>query len=73
MAVENNELISLGMDVAVVLFGKLAQEGITITPAAWKILADHAAKSIEDASGMPAEDLALKLQPALDAMLEKIK
>jgi hypothetical protein len=70
---EKQELISLGMDVAVVLFAKLSADGVTMTPAAWKVLGEHAAQSIEAATGVPGEDMALTLQPIVDGMLEKIK
>lgn len=69
----NSDLLTLGMDLSVYIFGRLVKEGVNVTPVALIALGNNAAKNIEEATGMPAEDLALSVQPAIDAMLEKLK
>lgn len=70
---QKQEMISLGMDVAVVLFAQLSAEGVTMSPEAWKVLGQHADESIEKATGVPGEDMALTLKPLIDGMIEKVK
>lgn len=67
------DLLTIGMDLSTYVLGRLVKEGVNVTPVALIALGNHAAKNIEEATGMPAEDLALSVQPAIDAMMEKMK
>lgn len=69
----SSDLLTLGMDLSVYIFGRLVKEGVNVTPVSLIALGNNAAQNIEKATGMPAEDLALSVQPAIDAMIEKMK
>ena len=70
---QNSDMVGVGMDLGVYVLAKLQREGVVMTPEALQALGEYSAKSIEEATGVPAEDLALTVQPIIDKMLEKLK
>jgi hypothetical protein len=69
---DDNELITMGMNLGLYTFAKLFSEGVAPTPKSWEIMRDHCAKQLEGQTGLPIEDLALKVQPIVDNMLERV-
>jgi len=71
--INNPEMINVGFDLAIFTVAKLVREGVDFTPEAWDQLGNYSAESIQKATDVPAEDLALHVQPIIDRMLEKLK
>lgn len=66
-----NLVFSMGMDLGVMTIAALMAEGFTCTQRGWEIMKSDRATQIEKASGMPAEDLQLSVQPVVDAMVKR--
>ena len=65
-------LIEAGMDLGLYLFATMLAEGkFNVSQKGWEILARHCAEQIESSIGMPAEDLALRVQPTVSEMLKR--
>lgn len=70
---KDNELITMGMNLGLYTLAKLFAQGITPSPKSWEVLRDHCAEQLEKQTGMPAEDLAMHVQPAVDIMMERVE
>ena len=70
---EENDLISLGMNLGVYTFAKLFTEGVVPSAKAFEIMRDHCAAELEKQTGTPVEDLALLTDPTIQDMLDKIQ
>ena len=69
---EENELITMGMNLGLYIFAKLFAEEAKLSQKGWAILRDYTAQLLEEQTGMPAEDLALMSQPTVEDMLKRI-
>lgn len=71
--VHMTNLIEIGVDLGVFSVVNILLEGATFERQLLQELSDLCAKHIEDVSGMPAEDFALKVQPSIDAILKSAR
>jgi hypothetical protein len=70
---QDNDLITMGMNLGIYTFAKFFTEGgVAPNARGWEIIRDHTAKMIEEQTGMPAEDLALHVQPVIEDMLSRL-
>lgn len=70
--VEDNELITMGLNLGVYTFAKFFSEGVMPTTRAFETMRDHCAAELEKQTGMPVEDLATSVQPVVDDMLKRV-
>lgn len=66
---KDNQLISMGMDLGIYVLAGLMAEGYVVSPRGWEILKANRADELQKATNMPAEDIALSVQPTIDVMV----
>jgi hypothetical protein len=73
MSKEDNDLITMGMDLGVYTISKLMASGYGSTQKGWEIMKESRAAALEAQTGMKPERLSELVQPFIDDMMERIK
>jgi hypothetical protein len=63
-------LIEIGVDLGVFTLANIFIEGGHLDPDQMQQLADLCSKHIQELTGMPAEDFALKVKPVIDTIIK---
>jgi len=66
------EMLGVGMDLGIYVAAKLASEGLQTSPEGWERISKKFAANVEAQMGVPAEDLALMVQPVIDSARNQI-
>lgn len=64
------DMIEIGVDLGIFTISNLLLEGATLDQAMLQKLSDLCATHIEEVTGMPAEDFALKVKPIVDQTIK---
>lgn len=67
---QSMDMIEIGVDLGIFTIANLLLESPRLDPSQLQTLADLSAKHIEEMTGMPAEDFALKVKPVIDIMIK---
>lgn len=66
-------LIEIGVDLGVFTVANLLLEGASLDQSQLQVLSDLCAKHIQEMTGMPAEDFALKVAPVVEKIIKTAK
>jgi hypothetical protein len=67
------DYLTMGLNTGTFLLASLIAEGYMMSPRGAEIMKDYAARDIDKITGMPAEDFAMQMEPALRVMLDAVE